>query len=134
MAEKVIPILIFLILLAVPLCAQERESGGEEAEEYTEEEFSPFLHDLRRAEIVMLGSFPLSLFLTMEVYDIYRYVSFRGDPDQYRYAPWPFRPPDAAGYSSSENLGIFLGALSASLLVAVADYIVGRVREQQAER
>ena len=133
MAEKAIPILILLFLLAVPLCAQQQGSAGGEAEEYTEEEFSPFLHDLRRAEIVMLGSFPLSLFLTLEFYDIYRYISFRGDAEQYRYAPWPFRPPDAAGYSSSENLGILLGALSVSLLVAVADYIVGRVREQRSE-
>jgi hypothetical protein len=134
MAKNAGLIVVVLILLAVPLCAQDQDTGDGEAEEYTEEEFSPSLRNLRRAEIVMLGSFPLTLFVSLEFYDIYRYVSFRGDPDQYRYAPWPFRPPDAAGYSATENLGIFVSALSVSFLIAVADYIVGRVRERRPER
>ena len=133
MAKTAGLVVFALLLLAVTLCAQDATTGDTEAEEYTEEEFSPFLRDLRRAEIVMFGSFPLTLFLSLEFYDIYRYVSFAGDPEQYRYAPWPFRPPDAVGYSDKENLGIFFSALSTSLLIAVADYVVGRVRERRQE-
>ena len=117
-------------VVAAPLYAQEQYGGGTDAEEYSEEEFSPVLRDLRRAEIIMLGSFPLTLFVSLELYDLYRYAESGGD---YQYAPWPFRPPDAAGYSSRENVGVFLSALSASLLIAAADYVIGRVREKRAD-
>jgi len=114
-----------MIVFAAPLCAQQLQSEDTDPEEYAEDEFSPVLRDLRRAEIVMLGSFPLTLFVSLELYDLYRYAESGGD---YQYAPWPFRPPDAAGYTNRENVGVFLSALSASLLIAVADYVIGRVR------
>jgi hypothetical protein len=119
-----------LLALALPLYGQAQDQEGPKPEEYGEEEFSPFLRDLRRAEIVMLGSFPLTLFLSLEFYDIYRFADSGRDN---RYAPWPFRAPDAIGYSREENLGIFLSAVTASLLIATADYIIGRVKEKRRE-
>jgi hypothetical protein len=73
----------------------------------------------------MLGTFPITLFLSLEAYDIYRYAASGGARE---YAPWPFRPPDAVGYTGKENLGIFLAAISTSVLLTAVDYIVGRVK------
>ena len=136
-----VPVLVLLVLLvlAVPAFAQQAEGGETEAEEYAEEEFSPFLRDLRRAEIVMLGSFPITLFASLEIFDIYRYIATIEIVDgqvfaDASYTPWPFRSPDPAPYSSREITGIFVTALSASLLIAVADYLIGRAKEKRPER
>ncbi len=99
-------------------------------EEYGEQEFSPALRALRRGEIVMLGSLPFSLFFTLEAYDLYRYASHDFQP---AYSPWPFRRPGAAPYTRQESVGVFVSALGVSLLVAVTDYLIGRIREQRAK-
>jgi len=140
-----VPALILLALLALlfvpppPLYAQQAEVEDTEPQEYGEEEFSPFLRDLRRAEIVMLGSFPITLFATLEVFDLYRYLATIEIVDgqvfaDSSYTPWPFRPPDAAPYKPEQIAGILVTALSASLLIAVADYIIGREKEKRSER
>jgi len=79
----------------------------------------------------MLGSFPLSLFVTFEVFDLYRFIANDG---QLQYAPWPFRRPDAVAYSTSETAGVLLTAVSVSLLVAVADYVIGKAIERRAAK
>lgn len=121
-------VLVGLLLALVPLSApaQEQEIVPEE---YRAEEFTPFLRDLRRAEIVMLGSFPITLFMSLEVYDLYRFAKSEGAPE---YAPWPFRPPNAATYSPRENLAVFLSAVSVSTLIAVTDFIIGRAQRRAA--
>jgi hypothetical protein len=136
-----IPGLIVLTVLALtlltaslPAGAQQVDAGGSEPQEYGEEEFSPFLRDLRRGEIVMFGTFPITLFLTLEVFDIYRYIDNIGNPEQYRYTPWPFRAVNPFPYEPNEIKGILITAASASLLMAVADYIIGRVKEKRSER
>ena len=127
-------IFLALLFLAVPAGAQQSDGEGGEPEEYGEEEFSPFLRDLRRAEIIMLGSFPITLFLTLEVFDIYRYIDHFDEEDRYRYTPWPYRSPEPAPYSSGEIAGILITAVSASVLIAAADYFIGRAKEKRSER
>ncbi len=114
--------------------AQQQQPSASEApkqenqpEEYRPEEFPQFLHDLRRGEIIMVGSFPFSLFFTLEVYDMYRYFA---NDRRSEYAPWPFRQPGATPYTVQENLGVLGAAIGVSLLVAVADYIIGRLGER----
>jgi hypothetical protein len=130
MGKRFALVLIALSVLAGTVHSQEQTDGGSDTdpEEYVEEEFAPVLRGLRRAEIVMLGTFPLTLFLSLEAYDIYRFAASGGAPE---YAPWPFRPPGAVGYTGKENLGVFLAALSTSVLIATADYIVGRVKAKR---
>jgi hypothetical protein len=127
-------LIVFAVLvLALPGFAQQPEGDSSEAQEYEEDEFSPFLRNLRRGEIVMLGSFPLTLFLTLEAFDIYRYIENYGTSESYRYAFWPYRSPDPAPYSSGEIAGVIVTALSASLIIALADYIVGKVKQKRSE-
>ncbi len=127
MGKRLTLVLIALSVLSGAVQSQEQPVVGADTdpEEYSEQEFSPFLRDLRRAEIIMLGTFPVTLFLSLEAYDIYRFATSGGAPE---YAPWPFRPPGAVGYTGKENLGMFLAAISTSVLIAAADYIIGRVR------
>jgi hypothetical protein len=98
---------------------------------YTDDEFPKWARDLRRAEIIFVGSIPFTLFFTFEGYDTYRYVSNGLDP---LYAPWPFRPGSAQLYSDQEKIGLVATSLSLSLLVATADWIIGRLHERAARR
>ena len=130
MGKRFTLVLIALAVLSGAVQSQEQPVVGADTdpEEYSEQEFSPFLRDLRRAEIIMLGTFPVTLFLSLEAFDIYRFAASGGAPE---YAPWPFRPPGAVGYTEKENLGVFLAAVSTSVLIAAADYIVGRVKAKR---
>ncbi|MBA7571221.1 hypothetical protein ES708_12980 [subsurface metagenome] len=117
-----IPVIsLLLILLTGPLIFCQNT----EPEEYREDEFSPFLKELRRGEIIMLGSLPLSIFLAIETYEIYRYVQHDKDPD---YAPWPFRKHGGVPFSSLESRGIFVSALGFSFLFSVIDFVIGRLQ------
>lgn len=100
-------------------------------EEYKEEEFSPGLKALRRGEIILFGSLPLTLFFTFEVYDIYRFFA---NDRQSQYSPWPARPPDAVAYQDWETVGVLVTAVSLSLTLALTDYLIGRAREHRAAK
>jgi hypothetical protein len=97
-------------------------------EEYKDEEFSRGLKALRRGEIILFGSFPLTLFLSYETYDIYRYFANDRLP---QYRPWPARPPDAVAYQDWETAGVLISAVSLSLSLALTDYLVGKIRERR---
>jgi hypothetical protein len=98
---------------------------------YEKDEFPGWVRDLRRAEIIFVGSVPFSMFFTFEVYDTWRYVANSLDPS---YAPWPFRPGSAQQYSSGEKTWLVVSSLSVSLLIAGADWVIGRVNERHARR
>jgi hypothetical protein len=133
--------LICMLLSAVATYAQEQSPPAQTPpaptpptrtpEEYGKEEFSPFLKALRRGEIILFGSLPISLFLTFEAYDLGRFLI---NDRRLEYAPWPFRPPNAAQYSKEETIGILVTAVSVSLVLAVADYVVGRIVAKRAAR
>ncbi len=127
-------ILLALLVLALPIAAQQEGTGEDEPEEYQEDEFSPFLRELRRAEIVMFGSFPITLFLSLEAFDIYRYIDHYKDEDYYKYTPWPFRSPESAPYETREVAGILVTAVSTSMLIAAVDYIIGKAKKKRSER
>jgi hypothetical protein len=113
-----------MICLAVVLLAGVAYAQDEapKPEEYTEDEFPGWLHDLRRAEIVLVGSFPITMFVSVFAYDIIRYASNGFQPE---YAPWPFKGPGAVGLEDAEKRGVLIAGVSISGLLAVADYLLG---------
>ena len=90
---------------------------------YAPEEFPAWANDLRRAEIVFFGSLPFSLFFTFEAYDIGKFAVSGFDA---LLSPWPLRSGAEiwAGYSPSEKGWLIASALTVSLGVAVADYLI----------
>ncbi len=100
-------------------------------EEYKDEEFSRGLKALRRGEIILFGSFPLTLFLSYETYDIYRFFANDRLP---QYRPWPARPPDAVAYQDWETAGVLITAVSLSLSLALTDYLIGKAHERRAAK
>lgn len=98
---------------------------------YEDEEFPGWLRDLRRAEVVLVGSFPFALFFAFETYDTYRFFSNDMDPS---YSPWPLRPGSAQFYTPDEKKWVAVSAVSLSLVIAATDFIIGRIRERNRER
>jgi len=94
---------------------------------YSPDEFNAWMKKAFRAEAITVGSFPFTLFFTLEVYDSLRYVSNSFNPS---YAPWPFGSASAVTYSGDETLWIALSAVSLSMVIAGVDFLVGRANER----
>jgi hypothetical protein len=117
--KRLVLIAVVFVLIVAAASAQDETPTPEE---YTEEEFSEWLHDLRRAEIVLVGSFPITMFVTVFAYDIIRYASNEFQPE---YAPWPFKGPNAVGLEDEERRGVLIAGVSISGLLALADFLLG---------
>ncbi len=131
-------LLVFLLCLAgLALCGGPIFAQDHTPKEYSPDEFPRWLKDLFRAEAITIGSFPISLFLTLEVYDTYRYVTPQGPTQQQfnpSYAPWPFGTGTAAGYSAQETAWLAVSAVSLSLVIAGIDFLIGRLNESSSSR
>lgn len=99
--------------------------------DYAPEEFPAWLLKLRRAEIVAVGSFPVTYLLTGLSYD-YGYYVANGFPDGN--VPWPLGPGTSKWTSSSQGdqlqqknwtlVGVSLGL---SVMIAAADWLLGEL-------
>jgi hypothetical protein len=94
---------------------------------YDPEEFQAWMKEAWRAEAVFVGSFPFTLFFTLEAYDSWRYASSNFQPG---YAPWPFGSGTAVTYSADETVWIVASSVSLSLVIAGIDFLIGRVNER----
>ncbi len=116
-------LLLGMVLAAAPVAAQDHTPAP-----YAPGEFPGWMSDVWRAEAIFVGVFPLSLFVTLEAYDSYRYVN---SGFQTSYAPWPFG--SGATYSADETLWLAASALSVSLVVSGIDFILGRIHDSAAQ-
>jgi hypothetical protein len=118
--QTILLLLACVLLAAVPngVFAQDHTP-----QPYSPDEFQGWMKDLWRAEVVLVGSFPITLFLTLETYDLFRYFNTGFDAT---YAPWPFNTGSTLNLSPQEQTLIIVTALSFSLTVAVFDFMLGR--------
>ncbi len=91
----------------------------------TTEEFPLWAKDLRRAEIITFGSLPFTLFFSTIAMDTYLWGTHNWDT---RYAPWPIRGAGAVEMSMDQRILTLSIALGTSVLIAVADHIIIRVK------
>jgi hypothetical protein len=99
--------------------------------EYSPDEFAKWLKDLYRAEAITIGSFPITLFFTLEVYDSYRWGQNNFSPS---YAPWPIGTGTAAGYTAQETGWLVVSAVSLSVVIAGIDFLIGRLNDSSKRR
>lgn len=119
-------------LVALLFLASGTLAGAQEhvPQPYAPDEFPTWLHDLWRADAVFVGSFPFSLFATLEVYDTYRYVTNGFSPS---YAPWPLGSGAGVTYSTTETLWLAVSAISISAVISAIDFILERIHEHSAQ-
>ena len=121
-------LLLLLLLLFCFSFASFAEEATPQPEPYSPDEFSPLLKDIRRFEIILIGSLPFTFFFSSLSYQLYRYISFNFDK---AYAPVLFGGVPGAGLMSQEKEGIIWGSLSVSAAMALADFIIGKIVEKK---
>jgi len=117
-------VLIFFFASIIP---QEKHTP----EPYKEDEFPSWSIDLRRSEIVTLGSLPFVTLGTTIGYSFFRYAKNGFNSD---YLPNPLaKSSAAANLNSSEQVGIFITSACISLIVGIIDFIISRIERHRAE-
>ncbi|HOT61827.1 MAG TPA: hypothetical protein PLU93_03105 [Treponemataceae bacterium] len=99
---------------------------------YGPDEFATWQKDLRRAEVIALGSLPFVTFMASIYYDVYRYAS-HGYQDEY--LPWPFKKADIAiDLTEDEQKKILLVSAGISIGVAITDFAIRAIRRNMRAR
>lgn len=104
---------------------------GETAEPYEKDEFPGILHDIRRAEIITLGSMPFITFSATLGYSFGKYASHNFDSS---YFVNPFSSTDENSFSTDEQIGILLTSLGISAGIGLTDFIVHAVKRSNRQR
>ena len=89
-------------------------------EPYEDEEFPEWLQDLRRAEVVFVGSFPIAMLFSSLAYDGYRLV--RSGIEE-----GGFSGAEIGSYTSDEGVGLLVAGLSVSAIVSILDFVLGKL-------
>ena len=120
--------ILLLLLVTFQCVAQSVDIDLPEAEPYSEEEFSDFALNLRRAEIVATGTFPLTLLASRLLYGLVRFAvrSIQAGSIAMAYAPAFLSVPGAVPLSRGEKFIILGGAGLLSTTIALIDLRLGR--------
>lgn len=99
-------------------------------DEYREGKAQPsWLKNLRRSEIVTLGSLPFTTMSTTFAYSL-----FKGMRNNFADGiPNPLEK-DKSGFTTEEQYGVFFTSLGISLLIGVTDYVVSVVKDKKTEK
>jgi hypothetical protein len=117
------------LALALALCGAGHLAGQDRTPQpYDPSEFQTWMKEAFRAEAVFVGSFPFTLFFTLEAYDTMRYVSNNFSP---AYAPWPFGSGTAVTYTAEETLWLAVSAVSLSMVISGIDFLIGRANDRR---
>lgn len=131
------------------LVSQAAEPSATAPEPYKASEFPAWARDLRRFEIISIGVLPFGVFYSAVAFDLCRYLggksigfafSALGTSNPFvvtnvaafdiAYAPWPVKSATSYVTSSDEKALILISAVTLSLLVGLADFIILKVQER----
>lgn len=120
--------LVLGLALACTAQAQKAQPAEETPKPYQDEEFAPWMLELRRFEIIAVGAFPIAYLLVGMTYD-YAYYLGSGFPQDNR--PWPVGP-GTSGWTGDDlqakNWTLLAATAGVSLAIAGADWLLGRPR------
>ncbi len=115
---------IILIFSSSLLYAQSSQKDTTPAP-YTDEEFPQALKDIRRFEIITLGSMPFVTLDAALVYNGYKYFSGKTDT---------FNPLATADYKPEEMKKIIITSLCVSAGIGLSDYIIRLIKRKSAQK
>ena len=119
---------VFIFLLLAIICSS-AFSQSTTPEEYTDIEFSPVLHSIRRTEIITLGSLPFTVLLSNLGYQIIR-IAFI-NPDAGFVNPIAKSSSSSNAFTEKEQIGILIGGVSLSLCVGLTDTIISVIKKNK---
>lgn len=122
-------IIFFTVLIS--LLSSSFPVFSETPEPYQKDEFPGILHDIRRAEIITLGSMPFITFSATLGYSFGKYASHNFDSS---YFVNPFSSTDENSFSTDEQIGILLTSLGISAGIGLTDFIVHTIKRNNKQR
>jgi hypothetical protein len=126
--KRLVTLYLLCALIASPVFAQTSSTTVTIAP-YEQDEFARWMKDLRRFEIVSLGSTPFVTFGTFLGYGAYRY--FSGGMETF---PIPFSSGKEAGFSETEQRNIFLISIGIGALIGLIDFAIVQIKRAQENR
>ncbi len=78
---------------------------------YRRDEFPGWMWDIRRAEVVTVGAFPITLLFSSLGYQLYRSIEGVSTP-----------------ITQPEQIGVLLGGVGLAATVAIIDFILGKIQ------
>lgn len=122
-------IIFFTVLIS--LLSSSFPVFSETPEPYQKDEFPGILHDIRRAEIITLGSMPFITFSATLGYSFGKYASHNFDSS---YFVNPFSSTDENSFSTDEQIGILLASLGISAGIGLTDFIVHTIKRNNRQK
>lgn len=122
-------IIFFTVLIS--LLSSSFPVFSETPEPYQKDEFPGILHDIRRAEIITLGSMPFITFSATLGYSFGKYASHNFDSS---YFVNPFSSTDENSFSTDEQIGILLTSLGISAGIGLTDFIVHTIKRNNRQK
>ena len=99
-------------------------SEEEVAIPYKRDEFPQWTLDLRRAEIVTIGSLPLSFMFTALAYDVYKSAASGFDP----------QVPFGSSRTQDDIIKLLVISSSVSLAIGITDFIIHQVKRSNTRK
>jgi len=118
-------LIAFIVAFFLSANAYSQSTKNNSPQPYSQEEFPQALQDLRRFEIITLGSMP---FVTMDaaiVYNGYKYFSGKADK---------FNPLATADYKPEEMKKIIISSLCISAGIGLSDYIIRLIKRKSSQK
>lgn len=124
--------MLFCSVMTSPVAAQSKDNlDNGKAEPYSEDEFPSWAHDVRRAEIITIGSLPFATLGTTLCYSLARYAH---NGFEFSYVPNPFAKSGAGSFNQTEQITIFATAGGISIGIGLADLIIRIIRRRKSAR
>ena len=124
-------LLVFFVVLAIatPSVMAQRRSAEDEQNEsepayepYEAEEFAPWMHSLRRGEVIFFGAFPITMLFTALAYDGYSIIRDALATD----AAAGTAGTELGQFTKAESAGILIAGSLLSVAVAAVDFFIRR--------
>ena len=122
MKNKALFLTFFFLFFAAASSFCQSNKTDTTPEPYKEDEFPQGLKDLRRFEIITLGSMPFITLDSAIVYNGYKYATGKADK---------FNPLATADYSQKEMERIIVTSLCISAGIGVTDYVINLIKRSK---
>ncbi len=128
--KRIIMLYLLCALAAPPVFSQTSDSVTTIAP-YSQDEFALWMKDLRRFEIVSLGSIPFVTFGTSLGYGFYRYFSHGMNSD---YLPSLFSSGKDSGLSERQQRNLFLVSVGIGVAIGLIDFAIVQIKRARQNR